>query len=258
MKKPNFFIVGAPKCGTTSLAAWLAEHPAVFMSEPKELQFFSSDIRIAHRDDLDHYEAFFRRTSDKHLAVGEASTCYLRSRVAVPAILRYSPSARFIVSLRNPIDMAVSWHGQTVFEARETERDFAKAWALQSERRSGRSIPPHCHEPSSLFYGEVCKLGEQTERLLAHVVPEQVLIVTVDELRADPRNVYLRILRFLNIPDDGRMQFPTLNAARTVPPWLSILTRHVSDAKRRLGIQAGLGLVKGLNRWLSRREKYKV
>ena len=41
---PNFFIIGAPKCGTTSLAAWLAEHPAIYMSQIKEPHYFSSDL----------------------------------------------------------------------------------------------------------------------------------------------------------------------------------------------------------------------
>lgn len=258
MKKPNFFIIGAPKCGTTSLAAWLAQHPAVFMSEPKELDFFNTDVRQAYRDSLQRYESFFHDANETHVAVGEASTGYLRSRVAIRSIIEYSPSARFIVCVRNPVEMAVSWHGQAVFEAWETEKDFETAWKLQDMRRDGRRIPRRCYEPSNLFYGEVCKLGEQIERLLQQLSRDKLLVLTVDELRSNPGAVYDRILRFLNLPNDNRTEFPTLNVARTVPTWLSVVTRRVSDLKRKFGVQVGFGVVNGLNRRLARRQKTSI
>jgi hypothetical protein len=76
VKTPNFFILGAPKCGTTSLAAWLAAHPAVYMSPLKEPAYFAADLKV-DRPGPQEYRALFSAAGDIHLAVGEASTCYL-------------------------------------------------------------------------------------------------------------------------------------------------------------------------------------
>jgi len=63
VRKPNLFIVGAPKCGTTSLWTYLREHPQVFMSAEKELYFFSTDPSSAHHNApsvqayLEHFSA---------------------------------------------------------------------------------------------------------------------------------------------------------------------------------------------------------
>ena len=111
MKKPNFFIIGAPKCGTTSLANWLAEHPRVFFSDTKEPHFFCTDGYTGVKT-LKQYEKLFEDAKPHHLAVGEGSTHYLFSKVAVPNILVYNPDARFIVCLRNPVDMAPSLHSE--------------------------------------------------------------------------------------------------------------------------------------------------
>ena len=111
MRKPNFFIVGGPKCGTTSLWSWLRTHPDIFMSHLKEPNFFNSDDNLGISG-LTEYEALFRDARVSHTAVGEASVWYLSSPVAVQNILRFEPEARFIVLLRNPIEMAVAMHSQ--------------------------------------------------------------------------------------------------------------------------------------------------
>lgn len=59
MKKPNLFILGAPKCGTTSLANWLGEHPRVFMSPMKEPYYFNKDHSYSRVENLKSYENLF-------------------------------------------------------------------------------------------------------------------------------------------------------------------------------------------------------
>ena len=73
-----------------------------------------------------------------------ASTTYLRSQVAVPGILNYTDSAKFIVCLRNPVDMAVSVHGQLLHTLYEDIEDFEEAWAAQEDRARGLRIPKTC------------------------------------------------------------------------------------------------------------------
>ena len=81
---PNFFIVGAPKCGTTALYEYLRAHPNVFMPELKEPHFFAKDLGGYPRiKTLEAYRELFEARAAQHLAVGEASVYYLRSAVAI-------------------------------------------------------------------------------------------------------------------------------------------------------------------------------
>jgi hypothetical protein len=89
VKRPNFFIVGAPKCGTTSLSEYLRSHPNVFMSSPKEPHFFATDLYPRNPEGIDSVAAYlqlFTDARDQHQVVGEASASYMFSDAAIPAI----------------------------------------------------------------------------------------------------------------------------------------------------------------------------
>jgi hypothetical protein len=225
MRKPNFFIIGAPKCGTTSLASWLAEHPQVFFSPVKEPSFFNFDFGKRFFRTLSEYEKCFYESKDEHIAIGEGSAWYLYSRTAVPAIIKYTKFPRFIVMIRNPVDMVCSLHEQELFTGYETENDFNCAWSLQEIRLYGDQIPKTCVDPQVLFYGDRCKIGLQIKRLLKIVPREQILFLNLDQIKQDPRNEYIKTLNFLELKDDGRKHFPVFNSAkkRTFPIlWYSI------------------------------------
>lgn len=214
MKRPNFFIIGAPKCGTTSMAAWLSEHPRIYISPEKEPHYFSEDMDKDRDRKLSSYESLFEEADDQHIAVGEASTHYLFSQVAVPNILEYTTDAKFIVMLRNPVEMAYSLHEQKVYEANEHVKDFERAWRLQEERKQGRNISKWCVDPQLLQYGSICRLGEQLDRLYSIVPKERVHIILMDDMKQDTLLEYQRTLEFLEVPDDGRTVFPVYNPAK--------------------------------------------
>jgi len=246
MKKPDFFILGAPKCGTTSLAAWLAEHPDIYMSPEKEPHFFNTDHK-RYLNSLEGYERLFEGASDRHAAVGEASVWYLSSEDAVANILAYNPAARFIVMLRNPVEMAPSLHEEQVFTGREEVRDFATAWDLQEARKRGHDLPRLTWEPKHLLYGDMCRLGAQLERLFSRVPAERVKMIFIEDLR-DARGVYRDTLSFLGVTDDGRVQFEALNAAKKRRwPFLLHLPRLAIAFKHALGIEGGLGIWKHID-----------
>ena len=228
------------------MSIWLSEHPHIFMSPMKEPHFFNGDDRQAVGT-LDRYEALFCSAREEHLAVGEASVWYLSSAEAVPAILRYQPEAKFVVMIRNPIEMAPSLHGEMVLSGHECEWRFSTAWTLQDERRQGRSLPVFCWARRRLLYGDICSLGMQLERLLRTVPSHRVLTVILDDIRADPRNEYLRVLKFLGVPDDRRVNFPLHNPA-SVPRWprLQRAVYPMLELKYRLGVRGGLGLWTGI------------
>ncbi len=237
MKKPNFFIIGAPKCGTTSFAAWLAGHPQVFFSPIKEICFFNFDYGGQRFRSLVQYEKLFENADNRHVAVGEGSTRYLFSRTAVPAILQYTKHPRFIVMIRNPADMVYSLHEQALYDGDETEKDFEKAWELQHTRIYGDNIPRSCNDPQRLFYGQRCKLGDQLDRLFRLVSPEQVLMLNLDHVKQNTRKEYLKVLRFLGLKDDNRRDFPVLNTAKERKfPGLWLFVKSMNEKFKAMGV----------------------
>lgn len=259
MKQPNFFIIGAPKCGTTALSEYMRAHPQVFMCTPKEPHYFAEDFpRYRGAETWDQYLEFFRDASREHKAIGEASVYYLYSNVAVPNLLNRVPSAKLIVMLRNPVDLARSMHAQALYSRDEVVPSFEEAWRLCKARGAGEDIPDSCRDVKVLLYDQIARLGEQLERLLQHASKAQVRWWFLDELSSNPGRVYREVLSFLEVDDDGRRDFPQINRRKLYrsqtlgqftmfpPSTLANAAMHVKKALflRRLGI---LDFVRRLN-----------
>ncbi|WP_199252761.1 sulfotransferase [Chachezhania sediminis] len=215
---PNFFIIGAPKCGTSALAQYLDDHANVFFCNPKEPFYFSDDYpELSKQHELDDDESYLRlfAAADPavHKAVGEGSTNYLASHRAIPRILEMVPDARFIVMLRDPIQVAHAFHMEQIWDRNEDEEDFRKAWALQDARARGENLPETCLAPQFLQYRDVAGFSEQIERFFALVPADRRLVLFQEDLKTDPRSVYVRTLAFLGLDDDGRDDFPVVNAS---------------------------------------------
>lgn len=219
MKDPNFFIIGAPKSGTTSLAHYLAQHRQVFVSSPKELFYWSCDHPVARTRhnvfQLEDYLAYFENADDdQHIAVGEGSTNYLQSRTAVNNILEFCPESRFIVLLRDPVEAAYGMHGELLRHYFEDEEEFTEAWALQGTRAKGNRIPPKCVMVHQLQYADVVNYLDQLQRLFAAVPEQNRRVFMFERFKDDTRSVYQETLEFLGVPDDDRVDFPRMNPAR--------------------------------------------
>jgi hypothetical protein len=213
---PNFFIIGAPKCGTTALSEYLREHPRIFMSHPKEPHYFSTDFPN-HRTVTteEEYLRLFRKAGTEHLAVGEASVWYLYSEEAVRNIHRFNSEARLIVMLRNPVEMLPSLHSQGRFSLEEDAESLEEAWELQTERREGRHIPKLTRTPALLQYAHAARFGEQMERTYGIFPREQVKVILFDDFIKDTKTVYDDVLQFLGVPSNGRTDFPPVNVGKT-------------------------------------------
>jgi len=239
MKLPDFFIVGAPKCGTTALASYLRAHPRIFLSPVKEPNYFCLDapgLRVVDRPDS--YGRLFASARPDQRS-GEASTAYLFSRAAVPAILDSNPAARIIVLVRDPLEMVLSHHSQKLYSFEENEPDFETAWRLSGERARGRKVAADCRAPKYLDYRAIGRLGEQVRRLKTLVPGSQLHTIVFDDLRADPGAVYRDTLAFLGVAADGRDAFPVVNARKTNAwPALARLLKRPPAPIRRLKLAA--------------------
>ncbi len=210
--KPNFFVVGAPKCGTTALFEYLGTHPNIFLPKVKEPHFFATDLgSYPAIKTAEEYAALFADSTARHLRVGEASVYYLRSSVALANIRAFNPDARIIAMFRNPVDMVYSLHSQLLYVAEETVGDFETAWRLQERRSRGLDLPPRSRGSFLLQYAEAGQFGTQTERLLSAFPREQVKLILYDDFAASPQAVYDEIVEFLEIPHDNRRDFPRVN-----------------------------------------------
>ena len=215
MKQPNFFISGAPRCGTTALYSYLSEHPNIFMSRVKELNYFADDFpnvqKVAFNSPADYLKVF-AEAGGKHIAVGEASPFYLFSKVAFENMRAFDPDAKIILSLRNPVDFIQSYHRLNLSLLREDVPDLAKAWDLQDARCQGQHIPKSARQVELLMYGEVGQFGKYVKRLFEVFPREQVKVILLEDLAANTVAVYEEILAFLGVPSDGRTEFPQVNA----------------------------------------------
>lgn len=210
--KPNFFIIGAPKCGTTALCEYLKEHPHIFISDPKEPHYFAEDFDnyrlVKTKND---YFDLFKDAQEDNVAVGEGSVFYLYSSVALQNIYQFDSQAKIIVMLRKPSELVYSFHSQLLYSADEQEQDFETAWYLQSLRKQGKKIPTTCREAELLQYAAVGKLGKQIERLFTIFPRQQVEIIWFEDFISNTQQVYDRVLDFLAVPHDNRTDFSRIN-----------------------------------------------
>jgi len=200
--KPEFFIIGAPKCGTTTLYAWLKQHPQIFMPNAKEPHYFAPHLsdRYCRMRDLKTYEALFEGASEGQLC-GEASVLYGFYPESNKAILDYNPKAKFIFMLRHPIDMAVSYHGQLLVNLEEDQRDFETAWGLQESRGQGTDLPTTSSDLDLLRYREKCALGAHLEAFMALVPAAQRHVILLDDMGRAPQETIKGVFQFLDVHD---------------------------------------------------------
>lgn len=239
MNKPNFFIAGAPKCGTTALSEYLRTHPNIFMSVPKEPHYFAEDLPGQREAlTLETYLNLFEDSTENHLAIGEASVFYLYSSTAIKNIYKFNPDAKIIVMVRKPVELVYSFHHQLLYNRDETVEDFATAWKLQSDRYQGINIPKSSKEPKLLQYSAMGMLGSQVEKLFDIFPENQVKVILFEDFVKDTKFVYEDVLAFLEIPSDSKTDFPRINA-NTVQKvsWLADFVKTPPDILKNIAIK---------------------
>ena len=200
------FIVGAPRCGTTTMARWLQAHPQVLFPFVKEPHFFGlHDLRglaepelrrVVEQDYLDH---FFPDPEGEQAVGADASVSYLYASEQLEPALKLWPNSRFVVGVRDPLTLLPSLHKRLIFTGDENIRRFEDAWAAVPDRAAGRRIPWSTIEPRWLRYDEAGRYGTYVERLFAAVGRERCLVVVFDDLVSDPAGQHRRLLEFAGL-----------------------------------------------------------
>ena len=200
---PDFLILGAQKCGTTSLAAALGQHPDIFVPSTKEATHFGfvADDEVGGRS----YRKFFSDWAGESV-VGEGTPSYLTSLKSADQICRFLPEVKAIVQLRNPVDRAYSayWHGVRSGHSRGTFAD-----EIDAEFAEGLAHPE--------VFSSVVSVGHYAEQIQNYLDRgfdrQRMLVLLLDEFLADEMGTLRTVQEFLCV-DPVITEFPQLNVAR--------------------------------------------
>ena len=134
---PDFFLIGVPRCGTTSLSRYLARNPQVCFSRPKEPRYFSSLPPHASPDDLEtvYLARYFSHYGLGTTRLGRGQSLTFYSPYALPRILSINAHAKFIAIVRNPLDMLPSYHQRLLFTVIEDVEDFAVWYPSNADKK---------------------------------------------------------------------------------------------------------------------------
>ena len=212
---PDFIIIGAQRCGTTSLYRYLCTHPAIGRAAKKEVHFFDNSFKKSINSYRIYFQTFFykyyrQQISHQALLTGEASPYYLFHPLAPHRISQSLPRVKLIVLLRNPVDRAYSHYWHEVRRGKETlsfeeaiEREPERLWG-QRERlifHDGAYYSATHQHFSYLARGIYVDQLSVWQRLFPK---EQFLILRSEEFYADPATTLNRIFAFLNLPSWSR------------------------------------------------------
>jgi hypothetical protein len=240
--KPNFFIVGAPKCGTTFMNDCLAKHPDIFMAA-KELHYFGKDIKLKAKISEQNYLSYFSKANEEKI-IGEASVWYLFSKCAAEEIKKFSPNAKILIMLRNPINVMHSLHSQHLYDGNEDVLDFEAAIHLDKERRQGKKLPESVDFTQLPSYADSVLFCEQVKRYLDVFGKNQVYIMLYEDFVADTKQVIKGLLEFLEVDVEKDMKFEVVNSNKEIkmfslhrilkkpPPLLKKITKAIVPIKK--------------------------
>jgi hypothetical protein len=209
MNKPNLFIVGAPKCGTTSVYKYLSNHPEIFFPIKKLFNYFSRDLTFEHpRLPMDEYLSFYKNT-ENYKYRGDASTFHLFSKVAAKEIKEFSPNAKCIILLRDPCNMLYSYHSELLFSKQENIKSFEEALNAEDDRKSDKNRVFRWKK-EAVFYSDIGRFSEQVCRYLSVFERHKLCFILFDDLKSNPQAVYKNLLAFLQL-DESHQILPVIH-----------------------------------------------
>lgn len=220
----SFFLLGAAKCGTSSLHYYLNQHPHIYMSEPKEPIFFEAEF---HKGIEYYYKTYFAgRTNETFLGESRHRNLYLPY---VPLrIAKTFPKAKLIVILRNPIDRAYSHYFHRKIYGYE-KLSFEDAISLDLQRikkniqiNTQDEIQKYVnglYNNTSLYIRSYVDSGyysEQIERYLKYFSREQMFITFIDDFKEEPQKEFNKLIDFLGAePCHGNVEFEIINKKKS-------------------------------------------
>ncbi len=221
---PDFIIIGAQKCGTTSLYNYLIQHPLIIPSWKKEVHFFDNNF---HKG-FTFYKSFFptkiyknilRRIYKKRVITGEASPYYIFHPHAYKRIHSLLPNIKLILLLRNPVERALSHYYHEVNNGREN-LSFEQAIEKESERLRGElekmlenenyysfNLQNYSYVSRGIYIDMIKKWHQNFSKDL-------ILIIKSEDFFENPSKVLKEVFEFLDLPNYNLKQYQNFNIGR--------------------------------------------
>lgn len=241
---PNFFLVGAPKAGTTSLYHYLDQHPQIYLCPLKEPQYFAEEIREPNFDPVQrrrlaranlqlrdflagpmtgkinggtitHWEDYVRlfAHASNQPAIGEASPSYLWSPTAAAAIAAKIPRAKILVLLRDPAARAFSQYNQMLGNG-VVDCSFREHIERSLRRPSSEMCASHLFLEFGLYSAQLCRYFQKFGR--------DVWVGLDIDYGRDPAQMYRDVCRFLGVSDDFLPDMDERHMAAQVPRFRAV------------------------------------
>jgi len=209
---PHFLIVGAPKCGTTSLHYYISQHPDVNIS-PKEIHFFGNDLQYkTERPSLTEYQSHFKSTGLN----GDASVWYLYSDSIFEELQSKGIKPKIIILLRKPVEVAYSLHSQNIVDANEDVLSFEKALALEDDRIKGVNLPKNVDPPRTVLYQDTANFFPRVKKFQDELGKENVWVGLQENLKSNPALFLKELEAFLGLTNFKTYDFTRQNENKSV------------------------------------------
>ncbi|MCO5232377.1 MAG: sulfotransferase [Chitinophagales bacterium] len=246
---PNFFLIGTVKGGTTSLHRYLDQHPEIYLSPIKEVNYFSKEeideklfardyrhdiaidlqkyfkegmpypVHIAHISKEEDYLHLFSKVNGQK-AIGEMSLSYMLYENTAQKIYDTYPNAKIMAMLRNPAERAFSQYVMNLKQGKILEQDFLNE-IIHDDKAKNKGWGAN-HQ-----YLMIGKYFEQLRRYFEIFPKEQIKIFLFDDYKANPSQIVREMFEFLGVNPD-----------------LQINTEKIAN-------QGGVPKLKKINYWLN-------
>jgi hypothetical protein len=244
---PNFFVVGAPKCGTTSLYERLKLHPQVFLPEMKDPNFFTTpppssekSFDLPRCSTLEEYQRLYKDARG-FIAVGDPSNSYLWDENAPGRIHEVCPEAKIIVMLRDPVARAHSFYLMNVRDGFESSPTFRRALDQDKARNTSNWFTAWLYVEGGLYH-------KQVRRYIDAFGARQVLVLLFDDLAKNPLELFSRIASHIGVDPSP---FGSIEVSEPYNPYRMPRSRAAYRIAGMLGLRGSL-IPPAARRWLSR------
>lgn len=220
---PDFLIIGAQKCGTTSLYLTLAQHLNVRPAYVKEVRYFNNFFEKGVNWYRSHYPSYLYRYLNNKLygrdfITGEGEPSYLPNPIVPQRVFDLIPEVKLIVMLRNPVDRAYSHYNHRLSRGRE-KLSFEEVVKLDKEKLKngwGNLKTGDYKSLGTMHYSYLPRgiYVDQLKLWMGVFPKEQFLIIKAEDYFSDTRTIFNKVLTFLNLPESDLVTFKKSNAGK--------------------------------------------
>jgi len=210
MTLPNLVIAGAPKCGTSSLFSWLADHPEACGSTVKETFYLMDEghpLRRKHSNYQAHglagYQSYFHKTADHHRIVFEATTHYLYQQTALEVLSNLDPLPQIVFLLRKPSDRVYSSFQYSKHNLGNVDREVSFAQFVDDVRNrpEDAAFDEYAGESAYVLKHDIqySRYIEYISRWVSRCGSDRIHVLLFEELKREPRSFMQQLARRLGI-----------------------------------------------------------